>query len=124
MNYSKEDYEYLSAFKPQFNSAIKSHFVRMDNRVTLAAMDAIYVKVFGRSSNILGGCMRCVCDAVAKLGQKFYEDEAEYAKKENEAQEKAKNNAIDLIDENCGTTVTKTAKKPSEAKKTAKNKKK
>lgn len=120
MNFSKEEYEYLSQFKPQFNTAIKSHFVRMDNRMTLAKLDSIYVRAFGKKSNLLGGCTRCVVDGMTKLGNAFYADAAEY---EKEAQKDAKTAPIDLIDENCGTTITKTAKKPTAKKKTTKNKK-
>lgn len=127
MNYSKEDYEFLKQFKSHFDTAIKSHFVRMDNRNTLASLEAIFVKTFHRSSNILGGCARCVCDAVAKLGQKWYEDKSKYEEMEKAKveipEEKPKNKPIDLIDENCASTITKTAKKPSAKKKTTKNKK-
>lgn len=106
MNFTDEQYEYLKNFEPQFNTAIKSHFVRMDNRNTLAEFESIYKSVFGRPSNILGGCMRCVVDALVKLGTLYYKD------KEEKTQKTA---PIDLIDENCGTTITKTTTKKKKA---------
>lgn len=120
MNYSKEDYDYVKNFEPQFNTAINSHFVRMDNRVSLAKLDSIYQKIFGRKSNLLGGCNRCVCDCMTKLATLYYKDKAEY---EKQAKKEAKNNAIDLIDENCGTTISNSAKTAANKTKTAKNKK-
>lgn len=104
MNYSKEDYEFLSNFEAQFKSAINSHFVRMDNRITLAKLDTIYNKVFGKKSNLLGGCNRCVVDSITKLGNLYYKDKEEMAK------EATKTASIDLIQPECATTSTTTTK--------------
>lgn len=112
MNYSKEDFEFLSGFEVQFNTAIKSHFVRMDNRITLARLDSIYNKVFGKKSNLLGGCNRCVCDCMVKLGTLYFKDKE---KIENEA----KNSPMDLIQPECGTTETIKEEKPAKTRKTA-----
>lgn len=115
MNYTKEDYEYLKNFEPQFNTAIHSHFVRMDNRETLGKLDSIYQRIFHRSSNLLGGCNRCVCDGMVKLGTLYYKDKEEYEKK-------AKNSPMELIQPECATTETTKEEKAPKQKKTTKNK--
>lgn len=116
MNYSKEDFEYLKNFEPQFNTAIHSHFVRMDNRVTLAKLDSIYNKVFGKKSNLLGGCNRCVCDCMVKLGTLYFKDKAEIEKE-------AKNSPMELIQPECGITTTQKEEKAPKTKKTTNKKK-
>lgn len=114
MNFTKEQYEYLQNFEPQFNTAIKSHFARMDNRDTLAKLDSIYQSVFHRSSNLLGGCNRCVVDGLTKLGTLYFKDKADYAQK----------NAMETIQPECATTTTLKEEKAVKPKRTTKNNKK
>lgn len=114
MTYSKEDYEYLSKFEFHLRSAVDSNYCRIDARNTLGEFDTIYQRAFGRKSKLTNGCNRCVLENIKELAKAYFEDKRAY-----EAQEKP----IDLIDENCGTTISKTTKNAPAPKKT-KNKKK
>lgn len=117
---TQEIYEKLCGeLRQHIYTAYYCSFIRLTDHKQREAYEEIYKEVFGVGGNILGGCNRCVLNALRKLGEEYFKYEKEMKRKEEEA--KAVEKQLEPKTETPETeVVTKPAKKS--ATKTATNK--
>ena len=74
---TQEIYESLKPFSGHLYTAYYCSFIRLTDKEAKAKLDKLYKDLFGTESNILGGCNRCVLNALKKLGKEYFDYEKE-----------------------------------------------
>lgn len=69
---TQERYEALQPFSGVLYTAAYASFIRLTDSKAKAVLEKLYTDEFGHSGNILGGCNRCVLNALAKLGKAYF----------------------------------------------------
>ena len=87
------NFEKLKPYESKLYTALYGDFIRDVSREAKMAMEEVYEDHFGYNGNILGGCNRCVINAMKRLAKLYFpdkqarEEEAEQAKKIEEVVE-------------------------------------
>ena len=81
----REIFEQLKQYDKHLYNATYGSFVRLADNNEKADLARLHKEHFGNDGNILGGCNRCVLNALKRLGQDYFKE-----KKIVEAEEKQK----------------------------------
>lgn len=110
---TRELYEKLIPYEEKLHTAFYSDFVRLTDPRMKEELAKLHNEAFGHNGNILGGCNRCVINALKNLGREYFK-----AKKVYEAEEvhKEPEPTIEVVEN-------QTVEQPKEKKATNKTKK-
>lgn len=110
---TEERYQALQPFSGHLYTAAYCSFIRLTDSGARAVLDKLYTDEFGASGNILGGCNRCVLNALAKLGKAYfaYEKEREVEKEPEPILEIIENKPVTKPKQKRAVTKSKTVKK-------------
>lgn len=81
----REIFEQLKQYEQILHHAYYDSFCRITNNAMKADLARLHKEVFGGDGNIIGGCNRCVLNALRNLGKEYFKE-----KKIVEAEEKQK----------------------------------
>lgn len=108
---TRELYEKLIPYEEKLHTAFYSDFVRLTDPRMKEELAKLHNEAFGHNGNILGGCNRCVINALKNLGReyfKFKKQIAEEVHKEPEpAPEVIENQTVEQPKEKKATNKTK-----------------
>jgi hypothetical protein len=111
----REIFEQLRQYDRQLYNATYGSFVRLTNNNEKADLARLHKEHFGNDGNIMGGCNRCVLNALRNLGKDYFKEkkivEAEEKQKEQMKLVEYETHKITELVEN--KAVTKTKKKSS-----------
>lgn len=103
MNFTKEQFDYLSKWEDNFKTATQSKWARHPGSTPLLTMHKMYAQVSGRAFRLNTSCQSCVLSFLQDVGKLYFADKEEMAQKKAAKKEKAE-----------------TPKKPVKARKTKK----
>lgn len=78
---TQERFEALEPFSGHLYTAAYCSFIRLTDNKAKAVLEKLYLEEFGNSGNILGGCNRCVLNALKKLGLAYFKYKKELQEK-------------------------------------------
>ena len=117
---TKELFEKLKPFEEKLHTAYYNDFVRLTDSKMKEQLAGLHMEAFGHGGNIMGGCNRCVINALKNLGREYFifkkKLEEELAKEQEQVQKE-----LELKAEQ---PENKAVTKPKTKKATAANKKK
>ena len=83
---TKELYEKLLPYEGKLYTAYYNDFVRIDQKAK-EELSVLHTEAFGHGGKILGGCNRCVINALKNLGREFFAFRAKmFAEEKKEAE--------------------------------------
>lgn len=69
---TKELFEKLIPYETKLYTAYYSDFVRIPDSKMKEELAALHMEAFGNTGNIMGGCNRCVINALKNLGREYF----------------------------------------------------
>lgn len=69
---TRELFEKLIPFEEKLHTAYYSDFVRLTDPRMKEQLAALHNEAFGHNGNILGGCNRCIINALKNLGKEYF----------------------------------------------------
>lgn len=90
----REIFEQLKQYEQILHHAYYDSFCRLTNNAIKADLARLHKEVFGGEGNIIGGCNRCVLNALRNLGKEYFKE-----KKIVEAEEKQKEQMNNQVEE-------------------------
>lgn len=69
---TRELYEKLIPYEEKLHTAYYSDFVRLTDPRMKEELAKLHNEAFGHNGNILGGCNRCVINALKNLGREYF----------------------------------------------------
>jgi len=76
---TRELYEKLIPYEEKLHTAYYSDFVRLTDPRMKEELAKLHNEAFGHNGNILGGCNRCVINALKNLGREYFKFKAQMA---------------------------------------------
>lgn len=89
----REIFEQLKQYEQILHHAYYDSFCRITNNAMKADLARLHKEQFGNDGNIIGGCNRCILNALRNLGKEYFKEkkivQEEEKQKEKERQKEA-----------------------------------